>query len=112
MTLRVVFAPRAEHQLDTLYTYIAAAAGEERAEAFVGRIVTHCHGFGDLPQRGRRRDDIAPGLRIVGFRRRVTIAFLVEPDAVVIVGIFYGGQDHESVLRAEAEREGGEFPGV
>ncbi|PWR21501.1 type II toxin-antitoxin system RelE/ParE family toxin [Zavarzinia aquatilis] len=112
MTLRVVFTPRAEQQLDTLYTYIATAAGEQRAESFAGRIVAHCQGFGDLPQRGTRRDDIAPGLRIVGFRRRVTIAFLVEPEVVVIVGIFYGGQDHESVLRAEAEGEGGEFPGV
>lgn len=49
MTLRVVFTPRDEQQLDNLYTYIATAAGEQRAESFVGRLVTHCHGFGDLP---------------------------------------------------------------
>ena len=36
------------------------------------------------------------GLRTIGFRRHVTIAFTVEADAVTIIGIFYGGQDYES----------------
>jgi toxin ParE1/3/4 len=39
------------------------------------------------------RDEIRPGLRTFGFRRRVTIAFDVAPGAVIILGIFYGGQD-------------------
>ena len=31
------------------------------------------------------------GLRVTGFERRVTIAFIVTADAVLIEGIFYGG---------------------
>jgi toxin ParE1/3/4 len=46
-------------------------------------------------ERGRRRDDIRPGLRIIGFERRVTVAFAVEEERVVILRIFYGGRDWE-----------------
>ena len=47
----------------------------------------------DFPERGRQRDDLRPGLRIVGFERRVSIAFHVSPDTLVIDRIFYGGRD-------------------
>jgi len=39
------------------------------------------------------------GLRVTGFERRVTIAFVVTADAVLIEGIFYGGRDFEAVFR-------------
>ena len=39
-----------------------------------------------------------PGLRTIGFERRVTIAFMVTPDAVLIEGVFYGWQDFESAF--------------
>jgi toxin ParE1/3/4 len=38
---------------------------------------------------------LRPGLRTIGFRRRVTIAFAVEAEVVTIIGVFYGGQDFE-----------------
>lgn len=38
------------------------------------------------------RDDIRPGLRLVGFERRTEIAFHVTPSAVVIDRIFHGGR--------------------
>ena len=47
------------------------------------------------------RDDLLPRLRTVGFRRRVTIAFVVEPAQVLVVGIAYGGQDFEAILRED-----------
>jgi hypothetical protein len=37
------------------------------------------------------RDDLLSGLRVTGFERRVTIAFIVTAEAVLIEGIFYGG---------------------
>jgi toxin ParE1/3/4 len=50
---------------------------------------------------GSTREDISPGLRTIGFRRRVTIAFTVDPDKVEIVGVFYGGQDFEAILAGD-----------
>jgi toxin ParE1/3/4 len=51
------------------------------------------------PMRGTKRDDILPGLRTIGFERRVTIAFRVLKARVEIVTIAYGGRDFESTLR-------------
>ena len=46
-------------------------------------------------ERGHRRDDIRPGLRILGFERRLTLAFVVTDDQVTILRIFGAGRDWE-----------------
>ena len=98
--MRVVFTPLAERQIDALHDYITKHASEERADGYVGRIVAICEGFSTFPERGTRRDDVLPGLRVTGFERRVTIAFVLTAEAVLIEGMFYGGQDFEAALRA------------
>lgn len=98
MTHRVVFAPEARADLLELYDYIAARGGPERALAYIERIETYCNGFATFPERGLRRDDIRPGLRVVGFARRVSIAFHITPAAVTIDRILYGGRDLGSEL--------------
>ena len=97
--MQVIFTPLAERQLDALHDYITTHSSEERADGYVRRIVDFCKGFTIFPERGTRRDDILPGLRVTGFERRVTIAVIVTTDAVLIEGIFYGGQDFEAVFR-------------
>jgi toxin ParE1/3/4 len=99
MKYEIVFSPEAEQQLDHLFHVIARESGRKRAETFIGSIVTYCFGFDTFPHRGSLRDDIRPGVRIVGFRRRVSIAFTVEGNIVSFLGIFYGGQDFEAALR-------------
>jgi toxin ParE1/3/4 len=88
----VVFAPEARDDLLELYDYIAGRAGAARARAYTGRIVSYCLGFTMFPERGRRRDDLRPGLRIIGFGRRVTIAFHVAGDRITIDHVLYGGR--------------------
>lgn len=102
MTLGVVFTPEAEQQLVDLYRYIAAAGSQEAAARYTDLIVTFCEELAAFPNRGKARDDIRPGLRTIGYRRRVVVAFAVTGKALVIVGVFYGGRDYEAVL-AEAE---------
>ncbi|MGA3264476.1 MAG: type II toxin-antitoxin system RelE/ParE family toxin [Terracidiphilus sp.] len=94
----VVYAPEAEAQLVALYFHIASAASPEVAANYTAAILKQCESLKTFPIRGTRRDDILPGLRIFGFRRRVTIAFEVTDDVVTILGIFYGGQNIESAL--------------
>ena len=101
MSTRIVFSPEADAQLVGIYRYIAREASPAVAERFTGAIVDHCEGFETFPQRGTLRDDLRPGLRTVGFRRRVTIAFTFDEDTVTIIGVFYGGQDFEAVLKPE-----------
>ena len=102
MTYVVFFTPEAQDQLVGLYRHIAATASPDIAARYTDAIVTYCDGFGTFPQRGSCRDDIRPGLRITSFRRRVVIAFTLDPQQVSIIGIFYGGQDHETDLALEA----------
>ena len=93
MPHRVLFAPEAQNDLKELYLYIAERAGDGRAMAYVERIEAYCQGFSDFPERGTRRDDLFPRLRIVGFEGRVTLAFLVGTDTVSFLRILYGGRD-------------------
>jgi toxin ParE1/3/4 len=94
--VRVLFTASAERQLDSLHRYIADRAREGTADGYISRIVTFCQGLSTFPLRGTARDDLLPGLRTVGFERRATIAFMVTTDAVLIEGVFYGGQDFEA----------------
>jgi toxin ParE1/3/4 len=99
----VTFTPRAEAQLSALYNYIADRGGDVRAEKYVGDLVARCRAMTSFPQRGTKRSDVRPGLRTVGYKRRVTIAFSIEASAIVIHGIFYGGQDFERILAGDVE---------
>ncbi len=98
MHYTVVFTPEAEEELAELYRFIAGSSSPDIAARYTDGIVTYCEELETLPHRGTRRDDIRPGLRILGYRRRVAIAFTVEGGMVSIIGVFYGGQDYESAL--------------
>ena len=95
----VVFAPEAVDDLVRLYEWIANAAGPDTAMAYVERLEAYCLGFDLASERGTLRGDVRPGLRIVGFERRITIAFVVDDQSVTVLRLFYGGRDWEPVLR-------------
>lgn len=103
MPHRVIFSPETNAQLIELLRYISERAGEDIASGFVGAIVEFCEGLALAPWRGTQRDDVRLGLRVIGFRRRVAVAFIVEPEAVRILGVFYGGQDWEKSLREDQD---------
>ena len=93
MTHDVVFAPEAQLDLLDLYDTIAQGGGSGHALAYVERVQAACLRLATFPERGTRRDDIRPGLRVVGFERRVAIAFHVDAARVTINRILYGGRD-------------------
>lgn len=94
----VVYAPEAEADLLALYDRIADAASPGVALAYVGRLADWIDSFDVASERGTLRDDIRPGLRFVGFERRVTVAFTVSEDRVIILRLFYGGQEWGAAL--------------
>jgi plasmid stabilization system protein ParE len=65
---RVVFTPEALTQLEAIEDYIARHAGDRVAGDFVDAIVERCSRLDLFPQRGVPRDDMRPGLRVLGFR--------------------------------------------
>ncbi len=99
MKFRVVFSPEALEQLAELYRYIAKAASPDVAAQYTVAIVSYCESLDAFPLRGSQRDDVRPGLRITNYKKRAVIAFDVDTEVVSIIGVFYGGQDYETVLR-------------
>lgn len=73
------------------------------AARYVDSIVDYCENLRTFPLRGTPRDDLRPGLRTLGFRRRVMILFEVTAGTVNVLGIYYGGQDYEAALRDDEE---------
>jgi toxin ParE1/3/4 len=53
-------------------------------------------GFDVGSERGTLRNDIREGLRVVGFERRLAIAFTVETEKVIILRVFVAGQNWET----------------
>ena len=88
--------PEAEADLQLLYQGLAdRGASPAIARGYVNRILGFVNGLDLFPKRGSVRNEIRPGLRVIGFERRVSIAFVVEDDTqeVVILRILYGGQE-------------------
>ena len=98
---RVVYAPEAEAQLVALHSYIATRASPDVATGYVSAIMEKCETLADFPSRGSPREDLRPGLRTIPFRRRVTIAYAADETETMIIGLFYGGQNIDTLLRED-----------
>jgi toxin ParE1/3/4 len=92
MIYKVRLLPEAEDDLFQLYRYTARKSSPAVAQRYVNRIRAHLNGFDRFPERGTVRDEIRSGLRVVGFERRVSIAFKVQGDEVIIFGVLYSGR--------------------
>ena len=98
----VIFAPEAEEDLVSLFDYIFLNASPDRAFAYVERIRSYCLALSTFSERGSRREDLRPGLRIIGFERRVTIAFHVTASRVVVDRVLYSGRNVTAIPKANA----------
>jgi len=97
---KLVLRPLAEDDLIAIYRYIFEQSGSSgRALGYIRRIRARCEDLRNFPEAGRARDDLRPGIRILGFERRVVIAYTVLPSGDVEIGrFFYGGRDYEALL--------------
>lgn len=93
MAHRVVFREASLTDLQGIYDRIAEAAGHDRAYAYVGRIEAACRKLATFPARGTVRERLHPGLRIIGFERSASIAFVVRDQLVDILRILPRGSD-------------------
>ena len=81
--------------------WIADAASAAVARAYMDRLHEYCQSFALFPERGTQRPDLRPGLRTIGFRRRVTIAFVARKDDVLILRFAHRGRDIGSLFIPE-----------
>jgi toxin ParE1/3/4 len=99
---RVVFGRRALEDLRDIGAWIESHSGAAVAEQYLNRLRSYCQRFDVFPERGTRRDDLRPGVRTIGFERRVTVIFGVFDEDVVILRLMYGGRDIETAFGEDA----------
>jgi toxin ParE1/3/4 len=94
----VEISDEARDDLIRLYEWIAEAASPVIAISYIERLETYIQGFAMASERGHLREDIRPGLRVIGFEHRAAIAFTVEDERVIILRVFYGGRNWTELL--------------
>lgn len=97
MKYRVIYEPEAQNDLLEIYDYIAGRSDPLTALHYIERIEAGCDALAVFPLRGSSVADVRKGLRIVGFERRISIAFSIVGEAVKIVRILYGGRDLSAI---------------
>jgi toxin ParE1/3/4 len=100
---QVRFAAEALADLARIFTDLLPVAGEPLARGFVARLEWACLKLATFPERGSLRAGIRPGLRIIGYRRQASIAFVVTDAEVLILRVFRRGADTEALLAGNAE---------
>jgi toxin ParE1/3/4 len=95
MTHSVRLTEKAEADLQGMFVFISAHASAAVARGYINRLLKYLEGFSTFPERGSLRPDIRPGLRIIGFERRISVAFVVEENEVVILRLLYAGRQFD-----------------
>ena len=99
----IVYAPEALIDLEEIYDRIADAAGERTAFGYILRLRAFCAEFDTFPERGTSREELRSGLRIVGWKRSITIAFAVQEEHVEFLRFFGRGRDWEGAMFRDGE---------
>jgi len=91
---RLVLSRRANVDLAAIYDWIADNAGGTIADRYTARLQTFCLRLTRYPKRAQMRDDLFPGVRLIGFEKSVTVVFVVdeEKDEVRILRLLYRGR--------------------
>lgn len=96
----LVIHPEAESELNSIYDYISERIGPESAWAYIRGVRDYLYRLSAFPERGSIRDANVNGLRLIGYRKRLSIAFVVRENNLIILGFLYAGSNIDpSVLR-------------
>lgn len=94
MKHRVVLSSSAVYDINELFDYILAEAGERIARDYVRRMRDFLQRLDVFPNRGTVIDS-ETNTRRVGFERRATVIFRVEDVQVTILRVYHRGRNIE-----------------
>ena len=89
----VTLTPQALDDLDELIEWMGQRVGAEAALAYAARLEDYCAGLAFASERGQRLRGLRPGVRMIGFGRRVAVLFAVSDNEVTILRLHYGGRN-------------------
>lgn len=93
MAFKVVFHPAAQREVDDLFDTVALNAGPLVASRYIDGLLDFIESLAGFPKRGTFRESKIEGLRIIGYRRRLSIGFVVTDDTMIILGLFAKGRN-------------------
>lgn len=100
MRPEIRFYPLAEEDLDAIDDFVALRS-PSGARHLVERVENAVERLSRFPDSGRRRDDLAAGVRTLAIDRTLLLAYRIEHDHIVILRIFYAGRDFDGDLRED-----------
>ncbi len=90
----VRLSPEAQTDIVRIHARIVEKSGSPvTADRYIDRISGFLSSLNVFPERGTVRDEMRSGLRIIGFERSASVAFVVEDDDVVVLRILAKGQE-------------------
>lgn len=92
---RYRITPRALKDLDAIADYSLATWGARQTEKYLSELDKRFQWLADHPGVGRARTEIGEGLRSYPHGSHV-IFYIVEADAVAIIGVPHGAMDIEA----------------
>lgn len=98
MPRKIVKAPRALGDIERLYLNGVELFGEVQAERLHHEIYSRFDHLAENPLLGPERNEIVPGLRLYYLPAPVVIAYRVTDAEVIILRVFHGREDYQSLL--------------
>ena len=88
---------RATSDLDEIWLYIAQD-NPDAADKFIGELASRFPKLASMPQMGRLREELSPGLRSFPIGRHI-IFYRPNKDGVEIVRVLHGARDFPPLFR-------------
>ena len=89
-------SPAAEADLEDIWDFIAQDK-PDAADAFLDTILEKCQTLADSPEMGRHRDELAPGVRSLPFKRYVI--FYTKTDiGIEVIRVLSGYRDVDQIF--------------
>jgi len=90
--LELEFSPNAASNLDQIELYVMDESDAVTADRLIDQILDRCEGLADMPRMGRKRDEIAPGVRSVT-TGSYAIYYRINTDKVEILRVWHTSRD-------------------
>jgi toxin ParE1/3/4 len=91
------FTVPASRDLEAILDYIAEQSSLDRAEAFLKQVNVKCQRLTQFPALGRKRDELAPGVRSLPIDAYLIFYRLIE-DGIEILRVVSGYQDLKALF--------------
>ena len=95
----ILYKPRAEEDLVSIWDYLAGSQSEEQAEAYLLKLELQIELLLSQPYMGRSAEELRPQLRRFLFQQHVVFYQPIE-EGIEIIRILHGSQDIERYFKS------------